>query len=394
VSLVLTADVARRMGAVAEGFMSPLRWPTVDAWMSDTERRVRALFPGSNVLISPVNRDVGMRHYSDSVDAGTRRMLNSFHERDPKTGRLLSRDHPLQLWYDYRQANRISVWGEPVNAQHLVDLGTSIGQCAWYVDGLLPARLRDFAGMTSDLGDDALFFCIGYDRKGASRLGFDAEFALLEALLPAFRAGHHALATLGARQAALGATLDAIPDALLVLNAEGRELHRNAALRRALAADPDRDRLLAAMREAAAALGALRRGPDARGPASLLSLVSPAARAAAAERAIATAGGRYAVRAAYGSEHVWGTPGTVLVSLETQAAPRGAEAPAATAALTARERQVYDLLARRMTDDEVAAALGISWHTARRHTERVLAKVGVRSRRELGQRDSRVDSRQ
>jgi DNA-binding CsgD family transcriptional regulator len=32
---------------------------------------------------------------------------------------------------------------------------------------------------------------------------------------------------------------------------------------------------------------------------------------------------------------------------------------------------------------EIAAALGISAHTARRHSERVLAKLGVHSRREV-----------
>jgi DNA-binding CsgD family transcriptional regulator len=253
------------------------------------------------------------------------------------------------------------VWGEPANARHLEELGTSIGRCAWYVDGLLPAKLRDFSGMTSDLGDDALFFCCGYGRRGASKLGLDAELALLEALLPAFRAGHHALATLGARQAALTATLDSVAEALLVVAGDGRELHRNAALRR---------------------------GPDAR---AVASLISPAARAAAAEREIATPAGRYVVRAVYASEHVWGTAGTVLVSLERRADAGVAAVVDRIDALTARERQVHALLVRRLTDEEIAASLGISWHTARRHTERVLGKVGVRSRRELGSGQLIVD---
>ena len=53
------------------------------------------------------------------------------------------------------------------------------------------------------------------------------------------------------------------------------------------------------------------------------------------------------------------------------------------AELTAREREVAALLAARRTNAEVAAALGVSEHTARHHTERVLRKLGVRSRRDV-----------
>ena len=87
--------------------MSPLRWPTIDAWWSDAERRVAELFPGANVMMSTVGPG-GLTHYSESVDAGTRRYLSTFHMRDERTGRLLSRDHPLELWYEYRARHRIS----------------------------------------------------------------------------------------------------------------------------------------------------------------------------------------------------------------------------------------------------------------------------------------------
>lgn len=55
----------------------------------------------------------------------------------------------------------------------------------------------------------------------------------------------------------------------------------------------------------------------------------------------------------------------------------------ALARLTARERQVAALLARRATNREIAAALGVSAHTARHHTEHVFAKLGVTSRRAM-----------
>jgi DNA-binding NarL/FixJ family response regulator len=48
--------------------------------------------------------------------------------------------------------------------------------------------------------------------------------------------------------------------------------------------------------------------------------------------------------------------------------------------LTPREADVARLLALGKSNAEIAAALGISEHTGRRHTEQVLAKLGVRSR--------------
>ncbi|HKH83543.1 MAG TPA: helix-turn-helix transcriptional regulator [Gemmatimonadales bacterium] len=52
--------------------------------------------------------------------------------------------------------------------------------------------------------------------------------------------------------------------------------------------------------------------------------------------------------------------------------------------LTDREVEVAMLLAQGRSNSAVAAALHISSHTARHHTQRVLAKLGVHSRAEAG----------
>lgn len=54
--------------------------------------------------------------------------------------------------------------------------------------------------------------------------------------------------------------------------------------------------------------------------------------------------------------------------------------------LTAREAEVAVLLAGGATEKRIAAALGISPHTARHHTERVFVRLGVRSRRDAALR--------
>lgn len=53
--------------------------------------------------------------------------------------------------------------------------------------------------------------------------------------------------------------------------------------------------------------------------------------------------------------------------------------------LSRRQGQVALLLARRLTDKEIAANLGISRHTARRHVEIVLIRLRVHSRAEVGE---------
>ena len=54
--------------------------------------------------------------------------------------------------------------------------------------------------------------------------------------------------------------------------------------------------------------------------------------------------------------------------------------------LTPREAEVAALLARRLTNREIAEALGISRHTVRHHAERVFTKLGVHSRRDVAGR--------
>jgi DNA-binding CsgD family transcriptional regulator len=68
---------------------------------------------------------------------------------------------------------------------------------------------------------------------------------------------------------------------------------------------------------------------------------------------------------------------------EPDVPPSAHQAPDPGWGLTTREREVARLLAAGKPSKAIAATLGISTHTARRHTERVFAKLGVRCRAEV-----------
>src|SRR5262249_28991783 len=144
---------------------------------------------------------------------------------------------------------------------------------------------------------------------------------------------------------------------LMLVEANGHILHETPAIGRILADEWESDRLHMAIR-----------------------LTRPGT---ATE--LRTAQHRYRVRACYAGEELAGSS-TVLVAVERLGPVTMPDDTALKLrfGLTPREIQVTRLLAAGRRNDDVAASLQISPHTARRHTERVLAKLGASSRAAVG----------
>jgi DNA-binding CsgD family transcriptional regulator len=171
--------------------------------------------------------------------------------------------------------------------------------------------------------------------------------------------------------------LDRIGERLILYSLRGHELHRNVTMRRTLDQDPDRERILETAGAVAHAVSAHARG-EVKEPAG--TNATPAS----SRQEIRTTTGRYRLRGCVVGPDTVDSESAVLVSVDRLTIePPSPEVLRDRFGLTVREVQVACLLVQRLTNEEIAATLGISSHTARHHTESVLLKVGVNSRRAL-----------
>lgn len=368
-----------RLGAAADALLSPLAGPSPESWRATVTGTMRELFGIDNALFVTTDGGDRPRFHCDSAPPAVLRRFEELTRADAHAGRIRSVDTLVDSWFQQRAAQGVEVYNEPLNDRMI---GGQLDQSAIVNEAVRPGGMYDFLGfMTSCPGNELMLF-MGHQRPGRSRFGPQGELPVLRALLPAFRAGHHALVRFGAQRSALAGTIDRMSDALMIVGPDGRVLHRNAALGRLLAADPAREQIEHALAAAGRALvGSVRGRASSTGSGRSFTAVLDA------ERELATAVGRYVVRSTRMPAELLGEPGGVLVILErVEARLPHRDKLVRCFGLTRREAEVADALARRLTNAEVASALGISPHTAERHTERVLAKLGVRSRHDVAAR--------
>lgn len=169
----------------------------------------------------------------------------------------------------------------------------------------------------------------------------------------------------------LAEVLDSIEDVFCVVDNLGRIRHENGAFRE-IVGHAHQERVREEMRQ-------LARGVlfDGHGPAKLNGVYG----ARVAEFKIGHRG--YRARASLMRKTLDDASPLVLITLE--AFSTGVhQTLTARHRLTPREVQVVELLAEGHSNKSVAEALGVSAHTARHHTGRVLSKMQAKGRSEVG----------
>ncbi|HWJ23796.1 MAG TPA: helix-turn-helix transcriptional regulator [Gemmatimonadaceae bacterium] len=247
-------------------------------------------------------------------------------------------------------------------------------------------------GMTAALdlpGVNASLACHYHGPRSAAETRGHLE--TLRLVMPAFVAGARERMFAAPSHRALTRLLDALSAGTLLFARDGSVLYENAALARLLAAEPQRTRIRnelwrAAMgfrmREAAALSG----GGDC--PAALRDFVAQPIE-------LRSDTGRYRVRCCEIAPDGPGGAAAIAVSLErlmrvdspadasTAVTALPVEALRRTYGLTDREVDVTHLLLHGKSNADIAHTLGVSPHTARHHTQKVLDKLGATSRAQV-----------
>jgi DNA-binding CsgD family transcriptional regulator len=366
VTLTLSSDDLTRLTAAMRTLLSPLEHPSLDDWG-------RAIMQDSQELL-------GADQWFFAGPLAGRPLLTVVQDAN---GAAAARDylayyHQVDVVLGQRRCER----GLEV---HHCDLLYEPGEMAGdelYNDWCVPYRLYDTLGMGVSVPEHPTFPFLAHfyhERDEGSRFG-QRGLELLHLLLPAFKAGVHTARQFLEGRADIARLLDLLDDGLLLYDVEGKLLHQNAAATRLLAAEPapDRTRIEHEARQVALSVATLlHRSHKAQGKEV----------PALPYRQLRGSTMGYRLAGSLLRQAVFSSAPIIAVTLARLAPFPVTDAALRTRfGLTPREVQVARLLAQGQLNADIAQALGVSPHTARRHTECVRTKLDVHSRAAVGAR--------
>lgn len=236
-----------------------------------------------------------------------------------------------------------------------------------------PARAHDTLAAVIGLPGNQIYGTANlhfWHERPDGRLFGDREVSIMRLLYPSLEAGVKTLTRTCSNRAALIASWDAQRDGLLVYDLQGRLLHRNPAAAALAVTRRDERALVEAGAAMAVELG--------KSETTAMLESSPM------KATISTPFCHFGLTATRLGEGLFGNGPAVLVIVEAGDRPL----PSCSAlrerfGLTRRQAEVTLLLARRMSNSEIAKQLCISSYTVNSHAEAAMAKLGVRDRRKV-----------
>lgn len=337
-SLTLDRADEARLAAASATLLQPLAHPSIEAWAGEVSARTRAVVGADRVAITLPLQDRSL-HVGPGYPAEV-------------SGKYVELTEPMQR--RYRFVNRGIELGAYDRARLWGPTYPSYRNSAYFQEYIRPYRMFLGVGlMIATEGAPSLQTVaqlIAHTDRPMAPDAEDRAARVLALLLPAFRSGVHAARAFGSARSRLAALVDRLGVPLALFSEAGDLLHRTPDL-------AGRDALLPAM------------------------------------RALATCGGRPTIRVgdivlcrAFVPPELGGGRPAVAVLVRTSPLVRSVAELGQRFGLTPRQAEVARLLVERRTDREIADTLGISFSTARRHAEAVLAKLGVSSRRDVRRR--------
>jgi DNA-binding CsgD family transcriptional regulator len=360
VRLSLSASELDRLTNLVETLHAPFDYPDVDAWRHAVNHHARILLDAHKVVFMLP----GAGHapvYCQRLDPeGFKAYVAHYHQFDVAGAIALERSLPV--------ASLVELHGRD-----------EFYSSEYYNDFMRVWECNHSVGLVTRMNAEPGYAYLGVLRDAYEDPPFDARArALMRFLLPAFRAGVRTVLRLGAERALLGSLLDASGKRLLLCDERGRPVQASAALDRSLAADFERATIGRHMHDLARATCGL--GANGNGASTAMERTG--------ERVFSTARGSYRLSASLAGEP-GPPPHGVLVLLEPLFREPLPDAELRERfGLTTQEIRIAREIADNRRNDEVSRRLDISPHTARRHTEHVLDKLGIASRVQVADRIS------
>lgn len=365
-----TAEITQLEAALTT-LLSPLDFESVAEWRTEVRGRVRTLVRSdTSVSVLPLDGEVAFQ--SDNSIA-FKEYSDRYYALDPTSDACHRVGTEAFIWPTMsprcEQPSR-DAWlhGEFLNdwvrkQRFCQPCGLTVIRSSKELAGIPFEKWRGIAG---------LWFYWNRDTPSANG---ERELVILRLLLPAFEAAIHILVRCGRERELVAQALSDLGDGVMLVDEAGRIAYENAAFGRILGADPVGDRI----RARCARLGRQLLAGRTRSKSLPDKLGEPL------QEQIGTTVATYRLRGALFNHG--GLAPMALVTVESAEPTKVLVGRLGQRLhLTPREQAVSYLLAEGYSNAEVARQLGVSIHTARRHVEHVLTKLGVHSRAAVGAR--------
>ena len=360
-NLTLTPEDRIRLVRAQQALLSPLDHPTHEDWILNALAAIEEL----------IGADKSMAQYpGDGLS-----IISSCYPKNAVKSYLA--DVP-KVWDEFSFSKQLAVhrvWSrELVYADRLKDYYRS----AYYCELMVPNRAFHGVGMAVPLEDEAdlmktVTLIFHHDNPKCPRFD-DRVLEMMRLLYPALEAGLRVHKQLSERRTEINRAIDALGRPIRVCSDSGAILHQSPSLSRLLEEDYQSQEIERRIDRIVEAL-------TARSRSGALEPAMPVRATVRTNRDL------YHLNGCVVKSGIFSRSPSVMIVVETseQVLPGEAELRDRFG-LTLQEVRVAILISRRGSNREIAEALAISEHTARHHTEQVMSKLDVHSRKDVAAR--------